>query len=159
MFFLSNLIFHTCCAIDSNFRFVYFHTNGGCALVYFPPQIFVSCSPNCLHAFLFFLWISWKITQKRSARWKHNQVYLDLLLCQIKKLLKPGNWSQSKKIGVGKMVIEKWRFWRQEKKMKKRKSWIKQLKLILKKAGYNRGTHQGSSYNSYQAKSGTGSWK
>ena len=55
------------------------------------------------------------------------------------------------------MVIEKWRFWRHEKKKEeKRKSWIKQLKLILKKARYNRGTHQDSSYNSYQ---GAGSWK
>ena len=33
---------------------------------------------------------------------------------------------------------------------------MKQLKLILKKARY-RGTHQGSSYNSYQAESGAGS--
>ena len=42
------------------------------------------------------------------------------------------------------------------KKEEKRKSWMKQLKLILKKARYNRGTHQDSSYNSYQ---GAGSWK
>ena len=34
---------------------------------------------------------------------------------------------------------------------------MKQLKLILKKARYNRGTHQGISYNSYQAKSGADS--
>ena len=38
--------------------------------------------------------------QKRSARWKHNQVYFDLLLCQIKKLLKPGK-IRIQKIGGG----------------------------------------------------------
>ena len=50
--------------------------------------------------------------QKRLATWKHKHVYFDLLAYLLYKLLK--NW----KILMldGKLIMKKWRFWRQETK-------------------------------------------
>ena len=51
--------------------------------------------------------------QKRSVTWEHKYVYFHPLAYQLKKLLKT---QENSECFGGKILIEKWRFWRQETK-------------------------------------------
>ena len=112
--------FHTCCAIFwlEYSICVLLRQRCACASIFSSHIFFVFHSLNCSNSFLVFLWISRKINPLNAKTFSFVRAQACILrftgLSVVEIAIKTG---KIRMLG-GRMIMEKWRFWRQETKGK-----------------------------------------